>query len=50
MWIEESHIHYFIEGYKPLAWAIPIIKDESFSITNFKDYNDFDEILKAFYE
>lgn len=20
----ESHIHYYVEGYKPLAWAIPI--------------------------
>jgi len=47
-WIEENHIHYFIQGYKPLAWAIPINIDESFSVTNFENYNNFDEILKAF--
>lgn len=21
---DESHVHYYVEGYKPLAWAIPI--------------------------
>lgn len=25
---EESHVHYHVEGYKPLAWAIPIRDSE----------------------
>ena len=24
----EHHIHYYVEGYKPLAWAIPLADDE----------------------
>ena len=26
--VEESHVHYHVEGYKPLAWAIPIEDSE----------------------
>jgi len=24
----EHHIHYYVQGYKPLAWAIPLIDDD----------------------
>jgi len=31
-WIDESHIHYFVEGYKPLSWAIPLTVDDSYPV------------------
>ena len=31
---DESHVHYFVEGYKPLAWALPI-SDTKLKDTNF---------------
>src|SRR5579875_713727 len=26
-WLEGSHIHYFVQGYKPLTWAVPLEVD-----------------------
>lgn len=37
---KEHHIHYYINGYKPLAWAIPIINDD-FQIKDINEDNDF---------
>lgn len=48
MWLEESHIHYFIEGYDPLVWAIPLYKDESFGVKNFSSSNDYLDVFKEF--
>ena len=48
-WIENRHIHCFIEGYKPLAWAIPLI-DDDFPIKEFTDQNLIAQILYAFGE
>ena len=31
---DESHVHYFVEGYKPLVWALPIA-DTELKDTNF---------------
>ena len=35
----ESHVHYFVEGYKQLAWALPIsdtvLKDTNFGHDNY---------------
>ncbi|OAV71460.1 hypothetical protein Barb6_01414 [Bacteroidales bacterium Barb6] len=36
---KEHHIHYHVDGYKPLAWAIPLI-DDNFEIKAI-DENDF---------
>lgn len=47
-WLEESHIHYFVEGYKPLAWAIPLKADITFSVKDFASTNEFRSILQAF--
>lgn len=47
-WIEESHIHYFIEGYKTLNWAIPLSIDESFPIKTFTDSSQIGSIIQAF--
>lgn len=48
LWIEESHIHYYVEGYNPLVWAIPLSIDETFSAKNFTGVNDFASIFKTF--
>jgi hypothetical protein len=47
-WIEESHIHYFFEGYKPLSWAIPLKEDSSFPIKDFTDTSQIGSIVQAF--
>ena len=47
-WIDESHIHYFVEGYNPLVWAIPLYLDEAFSSKSFNGVNDFADVLKSF--
>jgi len=45
-WLDEfpGHIHYVVDGYKPLAWAIPLEKDP-FPI---KEIQTFDDITNAF--
>lgn len=47
-WLENSHIHYFIEGYKPLAWAIPLVSDNSFPVKEFAAVSEFAGIFQAF--
>jgi hypothetical protein len=46
--IEGSHIHYYIEGYKPLAWAIPLTEDDTFPIKHFSDESEIGNIISAF--
>jgi hypothetical protein len=43
-----GHIHFVIDGYKPLAWALPLEEDEfpCKEITNDDEYSD---IIKAFF-
>jgi hypothetical protein len=46
----EHHIHYYVQGYKPLAWAIPLI-DDDFEIKTIeeKDFNKtLSDIIKLF--
>ncbi|GHT48731.1 hypothetical protein AGMMS49982_00600 [Bacteroidia bacterium] len=40
----EHHIHYHIEGYKSLAWAIPLTDDE-FEVKELNEGNDFNNSL-----
>ena len=47
-WLEESHIHYFIEGYKPLSWAIPLKADNTFSVKDFTDASELGNIFRVF--
>lgn len=35
-WLRDSHVHYYVEGYKPLAWALPI-EETDVSIKDIKD-------------
>jgi hypothetical protein len=47
-WVDESHIHYYVEGYKPLAWAIPLKVDDSFPIKDFKNISHLGDVIQAF--
>jgi len=48
-WIEGDHIHYYIDGYKPLSWAIPISIDKTVNIKEYKDSSEICNILKGFF-
>jgi hypothetical protein len=41
----EHHIHYHVQGYKPLAWAIPLI-DDDFEIKTLEE-KGFNQTLSA---
>jgi hypothetical protein len=41
---DEHHIHYHVEGYKSLAWAIPLTDDE-FEVTELSESNHFNDSL-----
>ncbi|GAB6013225.1 DUF6978 family protein [Viscerimonas tarda] len=46
----QSHIHYYIQGYQPLAWAIPLTDDE-FEIKEIDENNfnaTFANIIRLF--
>jgi len=43
-----GHIHYNIDGYKPLAWAIPLEFD-NFPIKQLSSRNDYINLLQAFF-
>lgn len=43
---DEHHIHYHVDGYKPMAWAIPILHDE-FKVKSINNQND---VTNAFLE
>lgn len=47
-WLEENHIHYYVEGYKPLAWAIPLNVDNTFSVKEFTDTSELGNIFQVF--
>lgn len=46
---DEHHIHIYIEGYRPLAWAIPLV-DYNFDIKNLYDKNDIVDLINKFAE
>lgn len=43
----EPHIHIYVEGYKNLAWAIPL-KDYNFPVLDIKNTDDFIVAINAF--
>lgn len=51
LWLDEyaGHIHYVVDGYKPLAWAIPLEFDD-FPVKNLNGSEDYSKILNAFFE
>ena len=46
-YINCSHVHIYVEGYKPLAWAIPIEKYD-FSIKDIIDFSSFEDAISVF--
>lgn len=50
-WLDDyaGHIHYVVDGYKPLAWAIPLELDD-FPIKELKGREDYTNTLKAFFQ
>lgn len=43
-----GHIHYVINGYKPLAWALPLEFDD-FPVKKIEEKKDYSQILEAFF-
>lgn len=43
----EAHIHYHVEGYKSLAWAIPL-KDTDFATQDINNTDEFADAVSAF--
>lgn len=50
-WLDNypGHIHYVVDGYKPLAWAIPLEVDD-FPVKELNDKKDYAETLDAFFK
>lgn len=50
-WLDDytGHIHYVVEGYKPLAWAIPLELDD-FPVKELNDREDYTRTLNAFFQ
>ena len=50
-WLDDyaGHIHYVVDGYKPLAWAIPLENDE-FPIKELGGREDYAATLQAFFD
>lgn len=50
-WLDNysGHIHYVVNGYKPLAWAIPLELDE-FPVKALNGREDYTQTLTAFFQ
>ena len=51
LWLDDyaGHIHYVVNGYKPLAWAIPLEVD-NFPVKELTGREDYANTLKAFFD
>ncbi|MDP3468877.1 MAG: hypothetical protein Q8S11_11120 [Daejeonella sp.] len=49
-WLDDyaGHIHYVVDGYKPLAWAIPLELDD-FPVKEVNGREDYAQTLNAFF-
>lgn len=50
-WLDDypGHIHYVVNGYKPLAWAIPLEFD-TFPVKELNSREDYSRTLNAFFQ
>lgn len=50
-WLDDyaGHIHYVVDGYKPLAWAIPLQLDD-FPVKELNGREDYINTLSAFFK
>lgn len=44
---DEHHIHYHVQGYKNLVWAVPLIAD-MFPVKQVTDFNSFQQSVLTF--
>jgi len=44
---DEPHMHIYVEGYKPLSWAIPL-SDTEFATQNLKEKSDIVDLINNF--
>lgn len=44
----EAHIHFFVEGYKELAWAMPLKDYKKFTVLDIDSYEDFSNAVLEF--
>ncbi len=51
LWLDDyaGHIHYVVDGYKPLAWAIPLEVDD-FPVKQLNGREDYTRTLNAFFQ
>jgi hypothetical protein len=47
-WLECPHIHYVVDEYKPLVWAIPL-EDDNFPVKSIEGREDYAQTLQAFF-
>lgn len=48
-WFEnEAHIHFFVEGYKDLAWAMPLKDYGDFIVPNIESAEDYSKAVVEF--
>ena len=45
--IDEPHLHVYVEGYRPLAWAIPL-KYTNFQIKELNNITDLSDLITNF--
>lgn len=50
LWLDyyAGHIHYLVDGYRPLAWAIPLELDD-FPVKELNGMEDYTRTLNAFF-
>jgi len=50
-WLDDysGHIHYVVNGYRPLAWAIPLEVDD-FTVKELNGREDYTRTLNAFFQ
>lgn len=46
-YIHESHVHFYVQGYKPLTWAVPL-SVYSFDVKHISDMDSFIQAVQAF--
>lgn len=44
---DEAHMHVYVEGYRPLVWAIPL-EDTDFEIKEINDKSDLSQLITSF--
>lgn len=49
VWFEnESHVHLFVEGYRNLAWAVPLKNYDDFPVKEVDSHQDFLKAVRSF--